>query len=85
MNLHRISQYPGRGEDPLELLEAHLQRRLNGRVRDFQIVTCTDGLILKGCARTYYEKQLAQHAVMEATLTPILSNEIEVRNNSFAR
>jgi hypothetical protein len=36
------------------------------------------GLILCGRARTYYAKQRAQHAVMEATGLPILANEIEV-------
>jgi hypothetical protein len=34
--------------------------------------------VLRGRARTYYAKQLAQHAVMQATALPILRNEIEV-------
>jgi len=33
---------------------------------------------LRGRAKTYYAKQLAQHAVMEATDLPVLANEIEV-------
>jgi hypothetical protein len=37
-----------------------------------------DGLVLRGHARTYYAKQLAQHAVMEFTKLPIRANEIEV-------
>jgi hypothetical protein len=36
------------------------------------------GLVLTGQASTYYAKQLAQHAVMEATALPILANEIDV-------
>jgi hypothetical protein len=34
-------------------------------------------VVLEGHAQTYYVKQLAQHAVMEADL-PIIANDIEV-------
>lgn len=63
---------------PPGLLETHVQSRSNGRVHHFRLVVRACGLILKGHARTYYAKQLAQHAVMEATALPILVNEIEV-------
>ena len=59
-------------------LEAHIQCRLGGRISEFRVVVADKGLILRGHARTYYAKQLAQHAVMEATALPILANEIEV-------
>jgi hypothetical protein len=59
-------------------LELQVQCRLRGRVRDFQMVSGVRGVILRGRALTYYAKQLAQHAVMEITLLPILANEIEV-------
>jgi hypothetical protein len=59
-------------------LEAHIQCRLGGQIREFQLVIVDKGLILRGRAHTYYAKQLAQHAVMEATGLPILANEIEV-------
>jgi hypothetical protein len=59
-------------------LEALVQCRLGGQVRDFRLLVVARGLILRGRARTYYAKQLAQHAVMEATHLPILANEIEV-------
>jgi hypothetical protein len=62
----------------LEELETRVQSRLNGRVRHFRLMACGRGLILMGRAHTYYAKQLAQHAVMEATALPILVNEIEV-------
>jgi hypothetical protein len=58
--------------------EEHLRHRLNGVVRDFQLVPSEQGLILRGRARTYHAKQLAQHAVMEATSLSIRVNEIEV-------
>jgi hypothetical protein len=60
-------------------LEAHVQCRLGGQIREFRLVVADKGLLLRGHARTYYAKQLAQHAVMEATGLPILANEIDVR------
>ena len=59
-------------------LERHIQCRLGGQIREFRLVIVDKGLILRGHAHTYYAKQLAQHAVMEATELPILANEIEV-------
>ena len=62
----------------LDDLEAHLQCRLSGRIRDFRLSTGSGGLILLGRAPTYYAKQLAQQAVMDATDWPIAANEIVV-------
>lgn len=59
-------------------LETQLQYRLSGQVRQFRLIVLDDGLILRGHARSYYAKQLAQHAVMGATQLPILANDIEV-------
>jgi hypothetical protein len=62
----------------IEQLQARVQSRLGGRVRELQVVRLDDGLVLKGQTRTFHEKQLAQHALMKATRRPILANEIEV-------
>jgi hypothetical protein len=79
MNEETIDQQSALPETPeLDRLETHIQSRLNGRVRDFRLSLCGGGLILRGHARTYHAKQLAQQAVMEATALPILANEIEV-------
>lgn len=59
-------------------LEACIQCRFGGHVHAFRLIVMDKGLILRGFAHTYYAKQLAQHAVMEATKLPILANEIEV-------
>jgi len=59
-------------------LEAHIQCRLSGQVRNLRLVVVDGGLVLRGHARTYYAKQLAQEALMSATMLPILANEIEV-------
>lgn len=61
-----------------ERLESVLVRRLGNRVRDLRVVVLPTGLILQGRAGTYHAKQLAQHAAMEVSESPILANEIEV-------
>ena len=66
-------------EPSVEQLEALVQRRLHGRVRDLRLLWRDQGLILQGQTSTYYAKQLAQHAAMEITGLAILANEIEVR------
>ncbi len=65
--------------DFLALIEGHVQSELNGRVRDFQLRVEGDGLVLRGYSRTFYAKQLAQHAVMNHANMPISANEIEVQ------
>jgi hypothetical protein len=85
--LNVVARSTDRATDPSEVwsteaideLEDHIQSRLMGRVLDLRLVLTDDGLILHGHARTYYAKQLAQHALMEATPLPILANEIEVQ------
>jgi hypothetical protein len=36
------------------------------------------GLVLRGHARTYHARQLAEHAAMSTTGLPVARNEIEV-------
>jgi hypothetical protein len=62
----------------LARMEEHTQSRLTGLVGDFHLVLRDQWLVLRGHARTYYAKQLAQQAVMEATSLPIRANEIDV-------
>jgi len=62
----------------LERIEEHVRCRLTGLLRDFQLVFRDKGLVLRGRVDTYYAKQLAQHAVMEASSLPIRANEMEV-------
>jgi hypothetical protein len=59
-------------------LETRIRVRLGGQIRDIRVVCRDDGLVLQGRSRTYYAKQLAQHAVMEVTSIPIIANEIVV-------
>ena len=64
--------------ETLAQIEEHVRHRLGGLLRDFQLVFRDKGLVLRGHAHTYYAKQLAQHAIMEATSLPIHANELEV-------
>ena len=63
--------------ETLARIEDHVRNRLTGLLRDFQLVFCDEGLVLRGHVHTYHAKQLAQHAVMEASMLPILANEME--------
>jgi hypothetical protein len=65
---------------PLSLseLEKAVLLRLGARVRDFRLAIENGKLVLRGRARTYYVKQLVQHAVMETSKLLIQANHIEV-------
>lgn len=65
-------------EPSVEQLEALVQRRLRGRVRDLRLLVRGQDLILQGPASTYYAKHLAQHSAIEITGLTIVGNEIEV-------
>jgi len=65
-------------ESGLDHLENRVQARLSGRIRNLRLLRHDYGIVLRGFARTYYAKQLAQHAVMMECPLPILANEIEV-------
>jgi hypothetical protein len=64
--------------ETLARIEGHVRHRLTGLLCNFQLVVRDKGLVLRGHVRTYYAKQLAQHAVMEASSLPICANEMEV-------
>jgi hypothetical protein len=65
--------------DPLTAeLERIVNDRLQGRVRAFHLAVEGRGLVLRGTARSYYAKQVAQQLVMELTTVPIVANDVEV-------
>jgi hypothetical protein len=59
-------------------IEAELRSRLRGQVSELRVVQQATGLVLQGCSRTFYAKQLAQHVLMRATDMPLIANEIAV-------
>lgn len=64
--------------DGVTELEMHVRTRLGGQISHVELEITAMGIVLRGRARTYYAKQLAQHAVMEATPLPIVANDIDV-------
>jgi hypothetical protein len=62
----------------LDRLAADAAEKLRGRVAGLRIEPCGAGVVLRGTARSFYAKQLAQHAVMNGVRLPIVRNEIEV-------
>jgi hypothetical protein len=75
MNEH--AQIDARRET-LARIEEHVRCRLAGLIRSFEIVFRDNGLVITGHVHTFYAKQLAHHAVMEASNLPIRANEMEV-------
>jgi hypothetical protein len=67
-----------RAAEEIDRIAARVRHQLSGRLRDFRIEASDAGLVLRGRAPTYHARQLAQHAVLDATDLLILRNEIEV-------
>jgi hypothetical protein len=64
-----------------ERIEAQIQRRLGGQVKDLRVEIRDGGLILRGRTRTRHAKQLALQTVLDMTELPIRSNEIRVETD----
>ncbi len=62
----------------LDQLRTQVQSRVGSSLRHFEIEHCLDGLILRGHARRYYDKQMAQVVAMQLSGLLMLSNDIEV-------
>jgi osmotically-inducible protein OsmY len=58
---------------------AHLAQHLRGRLRDASVTIHRGGVVIRGTTKSYYVKQLAQHAVMKHVSLPIVANEIDVQ------
>jgi hypothetical protein len=65
-------------ESRLSELEARINGRSNGRIRELRLSLRRGEIVIEGFAETYYAKQLAQHAVMEACDVPICANDLHV-------
>jgi hypothetical protein len=62
-------------------LQVVIRNRIGRFVHDFELTLVKGGLLIRGKARTYYGKQMAQEAVMELTDLPIIDNSIQVKRN----
>ena len=83
-NVHQIyvGSPPGRDEAK-DALAARIEARIEGRVRGciygLHVICSDDSIILRGRARTYYAKQLAQEAALDLPDSALpLINEITV-------
>ncbi len=65
-------------DDDLAQAVTHVQLRLGGQVRELRLDVRDQGLVLRGQARSYYAKQLAQQTVMKMLRLRIVANEIKV-------
>jgi hypothetical protein len=62
----------------VERLASETERKLRGRLSGLRLELRGGGIVIRGTARSFYAKQLAQHAVMKGIDLPIVRNEIEV-------
>jgi hypothetical protein len=67
--------------DEIAITAAHLRAHLRGRLRNVSLTVRRGGVVIHGRTRSYYVKQLAQHAVMKRGSLPIAANEIEVHES----
>lgn len=61
-----------------EQIERLVRQRTAGLVRDLKIEVLPGEILLTGRASTYYAKQLATHAALDACEHLALTNDIEV-------
>ncbi len=65
----------------LSELEKLVEDRTHRRIRNLQIELDEGSVVIKGRARSYHVKQLAQHGILDVMPEVRLVNAIEVGNN----
>jgi hypothetical protein len=60
----------------VEVIERMVERRTNGRIWNLRVDVKDSRILLSGRAGSYYAKQLAQHAAMDAASRDAVSREI---------
>jgi osmotically-inducible protein OsmY len=61
-----------------DTVERYVRLRTGGTIRSLHVEVSDGEVILSGRTSTYYNKQLATHAAMDATNALTLTNDIEV-------
>ncbi len=61
-----------------DIIERCVRTRTCGTIRDLRVEVLDEGVVISGRATTYYTKQLATHAALEAAENVNLTNDIEV-------
>jgi hypothetical protein len=61
-----------------EEVATFLGRRMGRRLRELRVIIQEGAVILRGQVSTYYDKQRAQHVIMDEIKLQVLANKIEV-------
>lgn len=76
MKLQTVTQSP---QALSEVVERFVRSRTGGMIRGLRVNVTNRDVVLTGRTTTYYNKQLATHAALDAlTEDAVLTNEIEV-------
>ena len=75
MNLQTCPDTP---QALVERIERHVQSRTGGMIRSLHVEVVGEDVFVSGRTSTYYNKQLATHAVLAAVQGMNLTNDIEV-------
>ena len=77
MNLQTYSSYLS-PQTVSERIERCVRIRTGGMIRGLRVDVHDDGVVISGRTTTYYNKQLATHAALDAIKEMTLINDIEV-------
>jgi hypothetical protein len=66
------------GQEMVERIEHIIRARTSGQIRGLRVEYHLGEVILSGRTHTYYTKQLATHAALDALEDAALTNAIEV-------
>ena len=73
---------PPGAETDLARLAASVRNRHRSHLRDLRIEVVEGGIVLRGCALTFYGKQIAFHEVCSLCQRTVVANRIEVQQQS---
>jgi len=73
-----LDTLPNSQQSLAEQIERLVRQRTSGLIRDLKIEVLPEEIVLTGRASTYYAKQLATHAALDACEQFTLTNDIEV-------
>ena len=77
MNLEFVAP-PSEFHELLEQVEQAVQAKTGGRIRGLRVRIDEGCLVVSGRTSTYYNKQLATHAIRHTVLDMTVHNEVEV-------
>ncbi len=73
-----VQTFPNARQALAARVERTIRERTTGLIRDLRVEVDATEIVLTGRAATYYAKQLATHAALDACDSVTLTNDIEV-------